>query len=217
MEKQWKRPENLFVLDAKQAALVIIDMQNFSCAPIDREPLPRIDRVIKQINLLADFCREVDIPVIWVRHNLTINGRLDNGGLFKLFHDNNHIDNTVNLDKGTDIYAAMHFDSIRDYVVFKNRYSAFLSDPPELQTTLKRLKKKQLIIAGIAANVCVESTLRDAMQLDYEVILLSDGTTATDDILLQSTLANTYQFFGDLCTAEDVINQLSPGETYSHH
>jgi len=212
MGKQWKRPDKLFVPDIKQAALVIIDMQNFACAPIDREPLPHIGRVIKQINLLADFCREVNIPVIWVRHNLMITDRLDNSGLFKLFHDKNHISDTINLDKGTDIYAAMHFDSIRDHVVFKNRYSAFLSDPPELQATLKRLKKKQLIIAGVAANVCVESTLRDAMQLDYEVILVSDGTTATDDILLESTLANTYHFFGDLRTAEDIISQLSQSE-----
>jgi len=45
-----------------------------------------------------------------------------------------------------------------------------------------------------ANNICVESTLRDAMQLDYEVILVSDGTTATDDILRESTLANTYHF-----------------------
>ena len=46
MVRQWKRPENLFVLDDKEAALIIIDMQNFSCVPSGREPLPRIEIVI---------------------------------------------------------------------------------------------------------------------------------------------------------------------------
>ena len=209
MDKLWKRPDNLFVLDAKQAALVIIDMQNFACAPIGREPLPRIDTIIQQINHLVDFCRETSIPIIWVQHNFTITDKLDNSGLFPLFHNKEHMGDIANHEKGTDIYAAMHFDSIQDHVVFKNRYSAFLSDPPELHTLLKRLKKRQLLIAGVAANVCVESTLRDAMQLDYEVTLVSDGTTATDVMLLESTLRNTYHFFGDLRTAEDIISHFS--------
>ena len=209
MDKQWKRPENLFVLDVEKAALVIIDMQNFACVPIDREPLPRIDTVIQQINHLVDFCRETSIPIIWVQHNFTITDKLDNSGLFPLFHNKEHIDNIANHEKGTDIYAAMHFESRQDYVVFKNRYSAFLANPPELHTLLKRLEKRQLLIAGVAANVCVESTLRDAMQLDYEVILISDGTTATDDMLLENTLENTYHFFGDVRTTENIISHLS--------
>ena len=208
MSKQWKRPENLFVLDSKKAALVIIDMQNFTCAPIGREPLPHIDTVIQQINHLVDFCRETSIPIIWVQHNFTITDRVDNSGLLPLFHNKELMGNIANHKKGTDIYAAMHFESRQDYVVLKNRYSAFLSDPPELHTLLKRLKKRQLLIAGVAANVCVESTVRDAMQLDYEVILVSDGTTATDDMLLESTLENTYHFFGDVLTLSSIIQKL---------
>jgi len=205
MIKQWKRPENLFLLNAQKAAFVIIDMQNFSCAPIGRDPLPHIEIVIQQINKLADFCRELHIPVIWVRHNLTMTNLRDDCGLFKLFHDKNHMNNTINLDKGTEIYAAMHFDSIQDHIVFKNRYSAFLSDPPELDTLLKKLKKNQLLVAGVVANVCVESTLRDAMQLNYEVILVSDGITAINDAALENTLSNTYSFFGDVRTAQNII------------
>ena len=206
MNKQWKRPENLFLLNEQKAAFIIIDMQNFSCTPIGRDPLVRIDTIIQQINKLADFCRELHIPVIWVRHNLTMTNLQDDSGLFKLFHDKNHMNNIINLDKGTEIYAAMHFDSIQDHIVFKNRYSAFLSDPPELDTLLKKLKKNQLLVAGVAANVCVESTLRDAMQLDYEVILVSDGITATDDAMLKSTLENTYRFFGDVRMVSDIIH-----------
>ena len=44
--EHWTRPENLFVLNASKACFVIIDMQNFSCAPANGEPLPHIDQVI---------------------------------------------------------------------------------------------------------------------------------------------------------------------------
>jgi ureidoacrylate peracid hydrolase len=95
-----------------------------------------------------------------------------------------------------------------DHVVFKNRYSAFLSNPPELREKLDCLKRKQLIVAGIAANVCVESTVRDAMQLDYEVVLVSDGVTTFDEALLESTLMNTKCFFGDVRTTEEIMEAL---------
>ena len=101
-----------------------------------------ICRIIQQINHLVDFCREFNIPIIWIRHNVTISDTLNNSGLFALFHDEKSMSTITNLDKGTEIYAAMHFDSTQDHIVFKNRYSAFLSDPPELHTLLKKLNKR---------------------------------------------------------------------------
>ena len=84
-----------------------------------------------------------------------------------------------------------------------------------MQDRLKALGRTQLLVAGIAANVCVESTIRDAMQLDYEVILVSDGTTASDEGALQNTLTNTRLFFGDVRTADEIAASLmknsSPG------
>ncbi|GEM_PF-3979758 len=119
------------------------------------------------------------------------------GGSIPFFHDKDHTKSAMDLGKGTEIYAGMHFDPSRDHVVFKNSYSAFLSRPPALREKIDALKRGQLIFAGIAANVCVESTVRDAMQLDYEVVVVSDGTTTIDDAMLEGTLKNTHLFFGD--------------------
>jgi ureidoacrylate peracid hydrolase len=129
--------------------------------------------------------------------------------LYPAFHDINDIGSVSNRSSGTEIFPSMHYDPAADYVVFKNRYSAFLSNPPQLRERLESLKRTQLVVAGIAANVCVESTVRDAMQLDYEVVLVSDGVTASDETLLQSTLTNTRLFFGDVRTAEEVMEALA--------
>jgi len=204
----WKRPKKLFILNPQTSAFVIIDMQNFACAPEEGSPPPQIKKVVHQINRLADFCREVEIPVIWVRQNMTASVKTDDTGLYPLFHDPRRTKNIMNLEKGTEIYPAMHWDQARDHVVFKNRYSAFLSTTPGLREKIDGLKRKQLIFAGIAFNVCVESTIRDAMQLDYEVVLVSDGVTGPDQALLQSTLKNTQLFFGDVRTTDDIIREL---------
>jgi nicotinamidase-related amidase len=78
----WTQPENHFLLNSSKACLVIIDMQNFSCAPENGKALPHIDDVVARINTLADFCRRMGVPVIWVRHNINITDNSSNAGLY---------------------------------------------------------------------------------------------------------------------------------------
>ena len=62
-----------------------------------------------------------------------------------------------------------------------------------------------LFFAGIATNVCVESTLRDAYFLDYWPILLSDGTMpAGGPGVFDATLFNVESFFGWTVTSDEL-------------
>lgn len=205
---EWKRKDILYKINPEQSALIIIDMQNFVCIPEKGPGLPGMDKVINNTNKLADICHELSIPVIWVRENINTSADSSDGGLYPLFHDREHLNAIENLGYGTEIYSKMHFDKSKDLVVFKNRYSAFIPAPSDLHKTLTSIGRKQLIISGVAANVCVESTVRDAMQLDYEVILISDATTTFDEIFLEVTLMNTRLFFGDVRTTKSVIDEL---------
>ncbi|NQT77186.1 MAG: cysteine hydrolase [Bacteroidetes bacterium] len=205
---EWKREDILFDIKPPQAALIIIDMQNFVCAPENGHGIQGIDEVINNTNHLVDICHELSIPVIWVRENINTIGDSTNGGLYPLFHDREHLNAIENLGHGTEIYSEMHFDKSKDFVVFKNRYSAFIPAPSDLHKTLTSIGRKLLIISGVAANVCIESTVRDAMQLDYEVVLISDATTTFDEIFLEVTLMNTRLFFGDVRTTKSVIDEL---------
>ncbi len=205
--KQMGRPMHLFHLDPSKTAFVIIDMQNFSCTPSQGAAMTDIGKITSEINGLAGCCRSVNVPVIWVRHNVTAGSAGNDAGLYAAFHEKSRLKELYNEGKGTEVFPHMHFDPA-DHVVFKNRYSAFLSDPPELRRKLERLKRTQLIVAGIAANVCVESTVRDAMQLDYEVALVADGVATFDQALLKSTLKNTMLFFGDVLTTQEIMDGL---------
>jgi len=54
-----------------------------------------------------------------------------------------------------------------------------------------------LFFTGIATNVCVESTLRDAFFLDYWPILITDASLAAGPPGMQeATLFNIESYFG---------------------
>ena len=198
-----------FIINPEKTALVIIDMQEFSCNIEDASLKPYIDQVVFNINYLASECRRYAIPVIWVRHNINSIDSSNDGGFFQLFHDEKRTLSVMDYGPETEIFSGMNVDTTKDHIVFKNRYSAFLSSPPNLKQKLDELDRNQLIITGIAANVCVESTLRDAMQLDYEVTLISDGTIGTNETSYYNTLRNTQLFFGDVQSTTDIIRDIS--------
>ncbi len=62
-----------------------------------------------------------------------------------------------------------------DLRVKKIKYSAFIAGSSDIDTQLRRSGIDTVLIAGTATNVCCESTARDAMLLDYRVIMLSDA------------------------------------------
>jgi ureidoacrylate peracid hydrolase len=64
------------------------------------------------------------------------------------------------------------------------------------------------LIAGVATNVCCESTGRDAMMLNYRVLMVSDACAAASDGEHEAALGNFYLFFGDVQTTGEVIDRI---------
>ena len=65
---------------------------------------------------------------------------------------------------------------------------------------------RYLFFAGIATNVCVESTLRDAYFLDYWPILLRDGAMPAGPAAAhEATLYNVEMFFGWTLQSDEFI------------
>ena len=57
--------------------------------------------------------------------------------------------------------------------------------------------------------MCCECTARDAMMLDYKVVLLSDCTAALSDDEQRATLENVIQQFGDVLSSDEVLELLA--------
>lgn len=88
-----------------------------------------------------------------------------------------------------------------ELVVKKSRYSAFAGTP--LDQVLRARRVRNIVFCGVAANVCVESTLREAYHREYFCLLLEDATHhAGPPFLRDATLWNVERFFGWVATVD---------------
>jgi ureidoacrylate peracid hydrolase len=95
-----------------------------------------------------------------------------------------------------------------DLIVYKNRYSGFAGT--NLDQLLRNRDKKYLLFTGIATNVCVESTLRDAYFHEYWPVLVSDACMqAGPPFLHEATLFNVRTFLGWVTTSEALLAALA--------
>ena len=78
--------------------------------------------------------------------------------------------------------------------VKKIKYSALMPGSSEIDARLKARGIDTVVITGAATNVCCESTARDAMLLDYKVVMLSD-TNATLTEEEHAGALNTFMIF----------------------
>ncbi len=93
-----------------------------------------------------------------------------------------------------------------DIVITKNRYSAFVNT--KLDLVLRAREVKTLIVAGVATNVCVESTVRDACMHDYRVVLASDACSSFSAMAHLMSVNNIESYFGRAASVAQVVDAL---------
>ena len=102
-----------------------------------------------------------------------------------------------------------------DIVIPKTRYSGFFNT--NIDSVLRARGIRTLVFTGVATNVCVESSLRDAFHLEYFGVVLEDATHHLGpDFIQQASLYNIEKFFGWVSTVADfcgAIGQAAPTAT----
>jgi ureidoacrylate peracid hydrolase len=89
-----------------------------------------------------------------------------------------------------------------DIVLPKTRYSGFFNS--QLDSMLRSRGIRNIVLVGIATNVCVESTLRDGFFLEYFGVMLEDAThQAGPGYLQKASVYNVETFFGWVSTVAD--------------
>ncbi len=94
-----------------------------------------------------------------------------------------------------------------DVVVQKSRYSGFAGTT--LESQLLGLDIRHLIFTGVATNVCVESTAREAYFREFWPILVEDAMDHTGpDFVRQATFYNFESKMGWVTKTDDVLRIL---------
>jgi ureidoacrylate peracid hydrolase len=197
-------------LEARRTALLVIDMQNAFVAKGAPVEVPMAREIVPTINRLATELRKLRVSVIWVCHQNEPDGR-DWERFFGGFvapQDRKRAAQALSAgDPLQRIYGELNV-APGDLATSKNRYSALIGNSSDLGTLLKQRGIDTLLIAGTKTNVCCECTARDAMMLDYKVVMLSDCTAALSDAEHLGTLENVIQQFGDVMSADEVLQIL---------
>jgi len=108
-----------------------------------------------------------------------------------------------------DTWGAAIIDELKpqedDILVEKPRYSAFFST--NLDIILRTYNLKYLLFTGVATNTCVEHSIRDAYNLEYLPILVSDATMNTGPpFVKEATFFNIKLNYGWLTSTEKVMD-----------
>ncbi len=98
-----------------------------------------------------------------------------------------------------------------DLLVEKTAASAFFPGRCDLSSQLEQRGIDTVLIAGTVANVCCESSARDAAALGYRVIMLADANAALRDQDLNATLHTVYRSFGDVRPTSEVLELIDTG------
>jgi ureidoacrylate peracid hydrolase len=102
-----------------------------------------------------------------------------------------------------------------DLIVEKTRFSAFVPGTCRLDDILRARRIETVIIAGTVTNVCCESTARDAMQRNYNVIFVANGTAALTDAEHNAALGNMTMLFADVMPTAEVTTFMEHGKRRS--
>ncbi|MDL5143234.1 isochorismatase family protein [Bacillus atrophaeus] len=93
-----------------------------------------------------------------------------------------------------------------DYTVTKRRWGAFFGTDLDLQ--LRRRGIDTIVLCGIATNIGVESTAREAFQLGYQQIVITDAMAAFSAEQHESTLRFIFPRIGKTRTTEEFLTQV---------
>jgi ureidoacrylate peracid hydrolase len=201
-------------IDPRKAALIVVDMQNYFVKQGHQSEIPAAREIVPNINRLAAELRRRGGHVVWVR-----NGTNDTRESWSNYHTYLQSPDRAerrlkSMEVGEDGYAYWHLNDIRpeDAQITKKRYSAFIQGSSNIERHLRDRGIDTLLITGTATNVCCESTARDAMMLNFKVVMVADGLATHTDEEHNATLSSFYGQFGDVQTVDEVVQSLDRGE-----
>ncbi len=200
-------------LDPRKTALVVIDMQRTFVAPGSPAEVPAARDIVDNINRLAKELRRLDVKIVWVTH---ANSRDATGSDWDGFFDHFVADDVRELTikslspdgDGQTVWPEMNVEP-GDRHIQKNRYSALIAGSSQLERILRSNGITNVLIAGTKTDVCCEGTARDAMMLDFKVVMVSDCLAALSDDEHRAALETIIQQFGDVMTTPEVLSVLS--------
>ena len=215
------RIDELHRLRSGETALVIIDMQHGFLDPGAALEVPQGRAIVPNLQRLIDACRRRSVPVIFTEfvystavpclrgdpfgpeHLPALEGRPTGFG--------HRSDNCLMGPRaGSGPQSADTIPELAprpdELVVRSHVYDKFLGTPLDL--ALRSRGIRYLVLTGIVTDICVNSTLMTAANLDYRVTAVTDGVATLWPEIQQACFDIWRRKFARLRTTDEVVGEL---------
>lgn len=216
------RPEPID-MPAASTALIIVDLQNGYASPggyrdISGRDIGPAKAVIQNTMRILEAARRAGLTIVflqngWDREQTTAGGpdspNWYKSNPLKLMRTRQELFGQV-LTHGSWDYELVTelVPHEGEFVVPKARYSGFCGT--NLDNILRARNVRHLIFTGIATNVCVESTLREAFHREYFCVLVDDATQHSGpDFVQKAVLYSVETFLGWVTTTDQICSALT--------
>jgi ureidoacrylate peracid hydrolase len=191
--------------------VLVVDVQNDFCAEggaMHREgrDLGLVKSMVPRLAQFIAAARAAKVPLIWIRnvYNTGPNWYLSETWLEQAERRRNGAYLSIPVCEPNawngDFYEVRPEPS--EVIVTKHRYGAFEST--DLDLVLRSKGIRTVIMTGVATNVCVETTARQAFLRDYYVVFSNDCTATYSQPAHDMTLENIDSFFGQVANSAEI-------------
>jgi ureidoacrylate peracid hydrolase len=197
-------------LHKEAAAVIIVDVQNDfcdpdgACAAMGNDVTAAMD-MVERLDVFLNEARAAGVPLIWIQ---TENDHSTDSPVWLARRSNPVLQEASSRVCRAGSWGAQFYEVAPqpgETIVRKSRYSAFADT--NLDLVLRATGRQSVLLTGVSTNVCVESTLREALFHDYHVTLVEDCCASYEQELHDSTVRNVAKYFGYVHTSSDVVAQ----------
>jgi nicotinamidase-related amidase len=185
----------LLPIDFEKTALILIDLQKGIVQ------VPGGDLVVAKAKKLVDLFRRKDGFISFVRVS---------------FHDGKEVLSPLTDNVQQPVFGrtdgwdelVQDFGAVpgKDYIVTKRQWGAFFGTDLDLQ--LRRRNIDTIVLCGIATNIGVETTAREAFQHGYNQVFITDAMTAMSQQEHDATVRYIFPRIGKVRTTDEFLEQV---------
>jgi isochorismate hydrolase len=178
------------------AALLVLDMQRYFLDEGSHAYIPAAPAIIPGIARLASSFSARGLPVFFTRHTNTP----DDAGLMASWWRD--------LVAPGEARSAItpELDASQGTLIEKHQYDAFYGTT--LQERLGAWGARQVVVSGVMAHLCCETTARSAFMRGFQPFFLVDGTATYNRLFHTATLTNLSHGFAVLCLVDEILAAL---------
>lgn len=178
-------------------ALLVIDMQGFFYDSEYHAFVPSMPTITPRIKHLQEHCFEKNIPVFHTKHGNTLSNSKQ---MLKWW-------GAINKDDSPLANIIPDTQNPKAKLIKKNQYDAFWETGLEKILISKNIN--QIIITGVMAHLCCETTARSAFVRGFEVFFAIDGTATYNPDFHFGTLHNLAHGFARPVLIDEIINEIN--------